>query len=118
MRAWGKSLVVAVLGVWLPLLATAELTDSACLECPSDKTLTTTNIAGKVFSLFVDPIKLAASVHKTNTCANCHSDLTSNHPDDNLAAKPVDCRQCHQRQTESYGASVHGLANKEGRRDS
>jgi len=68
--------------------------------------------------LFVDPAKLAASAHKTNSCASCHSDLTEEHPDDNLAAKPVDCRQCHERQTESYGASVHGLALKAGQADS
>ena len=118
MRVCGKSLVVAVLGAWLPLVATAALKDSDCLECHSDKTLTKTNTAGKVFSLFVDSTKLGASAHKTNTCASCHSDLTDNHPDDNVAARPVDCRQCHERQTASYGASVHGLATKQGRAES
>jgi hypothetical protein len=63
----------------------------------------------------VDAAKLATSAHKTNTCVSCHSDLTSKHPDDNLAAKPVNCRVCHERQSESYGASVHGLALKAGR---
>src|SRR5262245_33714655 len=113
MRVWGKSLVAAALGVWWPLIAAAALRDSDCLECHSDKTLTKTNTAGKMFSLFVDATKLAASAHATNSCASCHSDLTNNHPDDNLAAKPVDCRRCHERQTESYGASVHGLALKQ-----
>jgi formate dehydrogenase gamma subunit len=96
----------------------AGLKDSDCLECHSDKTLSKTNAAGKEILLFVDPAKLAASAHKTNTCASCHADLTDKHPDDNVAARPVNCRQCHERQTESYGASVHGLALKAGRADS
>ena len=98
-----------------PLL---QIPNSACLECHSDKTLSKTNAAGKAISLFVDPAKLAASAHKTNTCASCHSDLTFKHPDDDIAAKPVNCRQCHEQQSESYGASVHGLALKAGRADS
>ena len=36
------------------------------------------------------------------------------HPDDNVAAKPVACITCHERQTASYGASKHGLAMKAG----
>lgn len=118
MKPWGKSLVAAALGVWLPLAAAPALKDSDCLECHSDQTLTKTNASGKEISLFVDAAKLAASAHRTNTCASCHADLTENHPDDNLAARPVDCRQCHERQSESYGASVHGLALKAGQADS
>jgi formate dehydrogenase gamma subunit len=68
--------------------------------------------------MFVDEAKLAASVHKTNTCASCHSDITSKHPDDNVAAQPPDCAKCHQKQSESYGASVHGLALARGQKDS
>jgi formate dehydrogenase gamma subunit len=107
----------AALGVALQFTAAAGLKNEDCLECHSDKTLTKTNAAGKEISLFVDPAKLLASAHKTNTCASCHSDVTTKHPDDNLATKPVDCRACHERQTESYGASVHGLALKAGRVD-
>jgi formate dehydrogenase gamma subunit len=88
------------------------------MECHGDKTLTTTNEAGKEISLFVDLTKLAASIHKTNTCASCHSDITSKHPDDNVAAKPANCTGCHRPQTESYTASVHGRAFQAGRADS
>jgi formate dehydrogenase gamma subunit len=108
---------LALAGATLSVLADG-IKNSACLECHSDKTLTKTNAAGKEISLFVDETKLVASAHKTNSCASCHSDLTAKHPDDNIAAKPVDCRRCHERQTESYGASVHGLALKAGRADS
>jgi formate dehydrogenase gamma subunit len=95
-----------------------EIKDSSCLDCHSDKTLSKTNAAGKAISLFVDTARLKASAHKTNTCASCHSDLTAKHPDDDIPAQPANCRQCHERQTESYGASVHGLALKAGRADS
>ncbi len=92
--------------------------NSDCMECHNDKTLASTNAAGKVKALFVDERKLAASAHKTNLCVACHSDLTRKHPDDNLAAKPVNCATCHERQSESYGASVHGLAARAGKQNS
>ncbi|HTL59294.1 MAG TPA: cytochrome b/b6 domain-containing protein [Candidatus Limnocylindrales bacterium] len=87
-----------------------EIKNSACLDCHSDKTLSKTNAAGKEISLFVDEAKLSASIHKTNSCASCHSDITAKHPDDGVAAQPPACSHCHEKQSESYGASVHGLA--------
>jgi len=99
-------------------LPAAEIKNSACLDCHSDKTLTKTNAAGKEISLFVDEAKLAASVHKTNTCASCHGDITVKHPDDNVAARPPQCAKCHEKQSESYGASVHGIAAAKGDRES
>ncbi len=97
--------------------AAEPIKNSACLDCHGDKTLTKTNAAGKEVSLFVDIAKLAASVHKTNTCVSCHADITSKHPDDNVPAQPPNCKQCHERQSESYGASVHGLALAKGQKD-
>lgn len=106
---------VAVLAATAFLASAQELKNSDCLQCHEDKTLTKTNAAGREISLFVDVAKLGASVHKTNTCAGCHSDITSKHPDDEVPAKPVDCKRCHERQSASYGASVHGMALKMGR---
>src|SRR5262249_44852545 len=108
----GSTLLLLAAGLTAP--AAEPIKNSACLECHSDKTLSKTNAAGKEISLFLDAARLEASAHKTNSCVSCHSDLTSKHPDDNIAAKPVDCRPCHERQSESYGASVHGLALKAG----
>src|SRR4051794_33194521 len=67
------------------------ISNSSCMECHGDKSLTTTNAAGKEISLFVDLRKLAASVHKTNTCAACHADVSSKHPDDNVPVKRANC---------------------------
>ena len=94
--------------------AAEPIKNSACLECHGDKTLTKTNATGKAVSLFVDAAKLTASVHRTNLCASCHSDLTAQHPDDNVPAQPANCKACHEKQSESYGASVHGLALAKG----
>ena len=109
---------LALYGAIPALSAAAEIKNSACLDCHSDKTLTKTNAAGKEVSLFVDEAKLAASIHKTNTCASCHADITAKHPDDNVAAKPPVCAKCHEKQSESYGASVHGLAAAKGQKGS
>jgi formate dehydrogenase gamma subunit len=121
-----KIRVAAVLGVGLAvglgwpavLRAADEIKSSACMECHSDKTLTRTNAAGKEVSVFVDEARLKASVHRTNACASCHTDITVKHPDDNVPAGPVACAKCHEKQSESYGASVHGLALAAGRKDS
>jgi formate dehydrogenase gamma subunit len=98
--------------------AAEPIKNSACLECHGDKTLTKTNAAGKEVSLFVDVAKLAASVHKTNLCASCHADITSKHPDDEVPAQPANCKGCHEKQSASYGASVHGLALAKGQKGS
>jgi formate dehydrogenase gamma subunit len=94
-------------------LTAANIKNSDCLECHSDKTLASTNAVGVVRSLFVDATILAGSAHQKTACADCHSDLTGKHPDDNLAAQPVNCSRCHEDQSLSYGMSVHGDARIE-----
>jgi len=99
------------------LTARAGLSNSDCLDCHSDKTLVVTNTTGVAKSLFIDPAILTASVHKTNACISCHADVTTKHPDDNHPVAPVNCARCHGLQGETYGASVHGLAQKAGHPD-
>lgn len=112
------ALLLTATGVgWSAAAPTEEIKNSACMECHSDKTLYRTNSAGKGISMFVDESRLAASVHKTNTCFSCHSDITSKHPDDNVAAQRPNCARCHDKQSRSYGASVHGLALARGQKD-
>ena len=120
-RTGAKGIRLWLLGLaLLPVAAGAAeaVKDSACLDCHSDKTLYKTNAAGKAISLFVDEAKLRGSIHKTNSCNSCHSDITAKHPDDNVPARPPNCARCHETQSESYGASVHGLALAQGRKDS
>ncbi|MBP7826768.1 MAG: NapC/NirT family cytochrome c [Verrucomicrobia bacterium] len=99
-----------LLGVVLTVAAAPEIKNSHCLDCHEDETLTKTDASGREVSVFVDAAKLAASVHRTNTCVSCHTDVTEAHPDDDVPAKPVNCSACHERQSASYGASVHGRA--------
>jgi cytochrome b subunit of formate dehydrogenase len=104
------------LGVLLAILVrSAEvIPDSDCLQCHGDKELTKTNAAGQVISLFVDERVVSASRHGTNTCASCHRDIGSGHPDDQVPVNSVACAQCHQELSESYGASAHGRAVRSG----
>src|SRR5262245_13375363 len=92
-------------------LAAEKSPNSSCLECHSDKTLSKTNAAGAEVSLFIDAEHLAGSAHKTNTCASCHSDITDKHPDDEVAAKPVNCSTCHDKQAKAYATSIHGVSH-------
>jgi formate dehydrogenase gamma subunit len=94
--------------------AAQELSNKQCLDCHGDKELTKTNAFGRTISLFVDESKLATSSHRTNNCVACHADLTAKHPDDNVPARAVDCARCHDKPSQSYGASVHGLASRAG----
>jgi cytochrome b subunit of formate dehydrogenase len=98
----------------LPALAADNSPNSACLECHSDKTLSKTNAAGKEVSLFVDEAKLKGTIHKTNACMDCHVDITSKHPDDNVPAQPPSCTKCHDKESKDYATSIHGLSHMMG----
>ena len=104
-----------LLAAALPVFAGVKNSD--CLDCHGDNTLFKTNSAGKAIPLFVDAAKLKLSAHKTNDCISCHADVAAKHPDDNKPVAPVNCARCHARQTESFNASVHGLALKAGHDD-
>ena len=116
-----QTLKIVVTVLWLVLaagaMAVTVMSNGDCLVCHADNTLAITNAAGRKISLFVDEARFAASVHRTNSCVSCHADITSAHPDDNRPVSPVNCARCHEEQGESYGASVHGLARKEGHED-
>ena len=81
-----------------------------CLDCHGDKTLYKTNSAGQAIHLFVDAARLGGSVHRTNSCRSCHADLTPKHPDDDVAAKPVNCASCHVQPGKDYATSIHGMS--------
>jgi formate dehydrogenase gamma subunit len=105
---------LTVLAGGLQVAALAAPRDADCLLCHEDKELASTNAAGKVKRLYVDTALLKSSAHKTNTCASCHTDISDKHPDDNVAAKKVNCTLCHEAQSRTYGDSVHGVAAKAG----
>jgi len=108
--------LIVILFAWcgIGLLAADKSPNSGCLDCHSDKTLTKTTAAGKEVSVFVDEARLVGSVHKTNTCADCHADITSKHPDDEVPAQPPSCVKCHENEAKDYSASIHGVSHKMG----
>jgi len=115
MRLFAALLAVAI-ATWpgAGLGAGEMIPNEKCLECHGDKDLTKKAADGKEVSVFADAAKLKASVHGKTRCAECHQDLTAEHPDDGKAAKPVACAGCHGKQAESFGASVHGIARQRG----
>ncbi len=111
----------ALLRVWLAAVLAGSLAagvsfaadpvpDDKCLECHSDPDLTRTAADGREVSIYVDQVQLAASIHFTNACVSCHGDVSWDHPDDGKSPEPVHCQTCHERQSLSYGVSVHGHA--------
>jgi cytochrome b subunit of formate dehydrogenase len=108
---WSVLLVAMVSAFGSVAAHAAKSPNAACLECHSDKSLYKTNTSGRGVSLFVDEAKLLAAVHNTNSCASCHSDLTSKHPDDNIQARPVNCASCHAEQSKEYASSIHGVSH-------
>ena len=107
--------IILLAGCWLgglAVLAADKIPNSDCLLCHSDETLTKTNAAGKEVSLFVDESRFKSSVHGTNTCSDCHPDITSGHPDDNVPAQPPACAKCHEQSAEQYATSIHGVSHK------
>lgn len=67
-------------------------------------------------NLFVDAAQYAASIHGSNTCASCHTDITETPHPDGFTAKPVACIACHSNAVNSYAGSAHGVARQGGNR--
>lgn len=86
------------------------MSNQECLDCHGLPDLAKTNQAGQVISLYMDVEKLKLSVHGTNSCSQCHSDLKATHPDDEVAALPVNCGACHSSQSQEYATSIHGVS--------
>jgi cytochrome b subunit of formate dehydrogenase len=68
---------------------------AACLECHSDRDLTTTR-DGKKVSLFVDAAAANASVHRSLECADCHEKFDGDSLPHRRPMVPVDCTACHE----------------------
>jgi cytochrome b subunit of formate dehydrogenase len=113
----GERILAALAAVSFPLLAiqgvsaAGAMDNATCLQCHEVKDLTMTNAAGLTVPLYVDATKLAASVHKGQTCSACHADLTSEHPDDNVRAKAAQCQQCHEKAAKEYTTSIHSVSH-------
>jgi len=117
LRAAGLAALLLLPGAGAGAAAAEAIKNADCLQCHDDKTLSKTNANGSVQALFVDAGPLASSVHRSNACVNCHGDLTSRHPDDNVPAQPASCLGCHdpkgnhQKAAQEYTTSIHGVSH-------
>jgi predicted CXXCH cytochrome family protein len=90
----------------------AGVTNDNCLACHSDPGLKSG--AGK--SVAVDPDKFRASVHGQSeiSCVDCHSDLKAVKDFPHAEKlKSVNCGGCHDKETQTLRASIHGQSTVE-----
>jgi cytochrome b subunit of formate dehydrogenase len=93
----------------------AEATSRSCLECHGQPGITTER-DGQTVSLFVDEVTFGLSSHGRTACAQCHTDVTPNHPERACAtiSSPVDCAICHAEQVAEHDLSRHGQLATDG----
>lgn len=73
--------------------------NSDCLTCHDDKALAAA---------------FGASVHRSNQCVSCHTDIKEVPHPDNFKAGPATCSPCHEKDIATYQASAHGIAAASG----
>jgi len=100
--------------------AAAPLQDRACLRCHAMATLAyRDDTTGRLVDLFIDPGRLAASVHGKLACVECHAADYRYYPHPQTATgERLDCVGCHQEEraptdysfqaiTAQYAKSIH-----------
>ncbi len=90
--------------------------DKFCMDCHSDKNLTRIE-NGKEESLFVNPDKIAGSVHGGTSCIKCHTNISSSRDPVCLHSGRVDCSMCHSEEQADYFRSSHGKEHSQGNED-
>lgn len=120
-------LLVAGFCLLLPALVLTPLRaepppNSGCYDCHGDADIapTRTNAQGVVTLMLVNEPTFRASVHGTNLCVSCHTDVTAEHPDDEVKIRPATCTGCHtpmashERAHAEYLTSIHGTSHTQG----
>ncbi|UCF37993.1 MAG: hypothetical protein JSU96_03785 [Acidobacteriota bacterium] len=90
--------------------------DRLCVSCHSDENLTVTK-DGETRSLYVDASMVENSVHSTNACVKCHTNVSQARDPVCLDSGPVDCSMCHAEQVEQYEVSHHNHLRVNGNED-
>lgn len=88
-------------------------TNEDCEACHSDPELKVER-QGRMISLLVTTKTLAASVHQSLKCIECHRDAAVEdfpHPEKLTA---VNCGECHKKADEEFFGGIHGKALKRG----
>ena len=110
-------LILALAVGWSALVRaqTTSISNSECLQCHGDSSLSKVGPAGEVISLYVDAQKYQHSVHASLSCVDCHSGVEEIPHAEKLP--PVNCGKCHEEVQATYDSSSHGLAHARGDKD-
>lgn len=90
--------------------------DESCMSCHSKKDIYKT-VNGERRSLHVDIDEFRQSVHGTNTCIKCHTNVSQAQNPVCKTSGKVDCSICHPSQQEDYDLSHHGTLVAAGNKD-
>jgi hypothetical protein len=89
-----KILLLTLLVLQAPHLASKPLRSDACLECHDN----------------IQPTQFGS--HQGLACVRCHAGIQALPHDEKVP--PVECSKCHAHEVEDYKSSVHGLASLKG----
>jgi hypothetical protein len=107
-------LLAATTILWFAASPTLAQEDSQCLRCHDDPEMTSYRGDTEI-SAYVTGAMIAGSVHNGMACVECHSDLAGSkrrrHAED---LEPVECGDCHRKQSRAHGKSLHGAAAERG----
>jgi predicted CXXCH cytochrome family protein len=85
------------------------MSDISCLKCHEKEDVHKV-VNDSIISLVVNKEDIANSVHKSITCVNCHSDVSTHLKRPCETVGKVDCSNCHAEVSNIYNASGHGQA--------
>ncbi|NOY82012.1 MAG: hypothetical protein GXP31_13530 [Kiritimatiellaeota bacterium] len=102
--------ILAVLALLGPLAAAAQ-TNSDCMDCHDDRTLTAM-IGGRKVSAYINIKAYRSSVHGDLECVTCHSDLEGTDFPHKEDLQPVKCAQCHEDEAKDLQNGPHGKWKK------
>ena len=107
-----------------PVNTTLSDDDQKCLECHAKPKLEKILDNGDKLSLYIKPRAFAESVHNSEGCEGCHSDIEADTHGEEIkaiaskraqsVAMMESCRDCHKKPFKQYEDSVHATLLQEG----
>jgi cytochrome b subunit of formate dehydrogenase len=85
-----------------------------CMMCHRNSGMSMAR-GGKKVSLYVNDVRMKASVHASVDCVNCHVGFSAGSIPHAKVIKPVRCQNCHG--IKEYDGSVHGMPSNKSKRD-
>ncbi len=87
--------------------------DSLCMSCHQNQDLHKV-VDGEEVTLYVDEEDVRHSIHRTNSCIKCHTDVSVSRDPVCRDSGQVDCSMCHPAEAVDYQASRHGMDHAQG----